>query len=72
MKQYLRALAAFCIFMTAMNSYFAVLSAYSVEEMTLSEKVGQLLMTQFSGEKANEDAVRLIQDLHIGGIIYYN
>lgn len=40
--------------------------------MTLEEKVGQILMVHVNGEEANEDAKTLIQDLHIGGFIYYN
>ncbi len=41
-------------------------------EMTLSEKVGQLLMVHFRGEEAGLDAQTLIQEVHVGGIIYYN
>lgn len=44
----------------------------SLSEMTLEEKVGQLLMVHFNGEKANKDAEILIQKVHVGGIIYYN
>lgn len=40
--------------------------------MSLEEKVGQLLMVQFHGDTANEDARVLIQDTKVGGIIYYN
>jgi beta-N-acetylhexosaminidase len=40
--------------------------------MTLEEKVGQLLMVSFRGEEANEDARKLIQEIKVGGIIYYN
>ena len=41
--------------------------------LSLEEKVGQLLMVHFHGEEANEEtARRLIQELHVGGIIYYN
>ncbi len=43
-----------------------------LQELTLEEKVGQLLMVHFHGEEANEDARILIQDLHVGGVIYYN
>lgn len=43
-----------------------------VEKLTLEEKVGQLLMVHFNGKEANEDARRLIQEMHVGGIIYYN
>lgn len=44
----------------------------SLEEMTLEEKVGQLLMVHFNGEIANEEAQILIQKLYVGGFIYYN
>lgn len=40
--------------------------------MTIEEKVGQLLMVNFHGEVANDDARTLIQETHVGGIIYYN
>ncbi len=40
--------------------------------MTLEEQVGQLLMVHFRGESINEDAIALVQDTHVGGIIYYN
>jgi beta-N-acetylhexosaminidase len=40
--------------------------------LSLEEKIGQLLIVHFNGESANEDARLLIQDLHVGGIIYYN
>lgn len=44
----------------------------SLGEMSIEEKVGQLLMTHFNGEIFNDDAQQLIQKAHIGGIIYYN
>lgn len=43
-----------------------------VKEMSLEEKVGQLLMVHFHGEEVNDDARFLVQKLHVGGIIYYN
>ncbi len=42
------------------------------KELSLEEKVGQLLMIHFQGETANENAQRLIQEIKVGGIIYYN
>lgn len=48
------------------------ISLSSVEEMTLEEKVGQLFIVQFHGEVANEDARLLIQEIKVGGFIYYN
>lgn len=47
------------------------LLSLSVEELSLEEKVGQLLIVHFHGEIANEEARSLVQDLSIGGIIYY-
>lgn len=44
----------------------------SVSDLTLEEKVGQLLLVHFNGHEANEEARQLIQELHVGGIIYYN
>lgn len=43
-----------------------------VEELSLEEKVGQLLMVNFYGEEANENAQQLIEKAFVGGIIYYN
>ncbi len=50
-------------------SYFF---AHTLKEMSLEEKVGQLLMVHFHGEEVNEDAITLVQKLHVGGIIYYS
>lgn len=47
-------------------------SLFCLHQMTLEEKVGQVLMVNFRGEVANEDAQTLIQETHVGGIIYYN
>lgn len=44
----------------------------SLEKMSIAEKVGQLLMVHFHGEEANDDARNLIENYHVGGIIYYN
>jgi len=41
-------------------------------EMSLEEKVGQILMVHFHGEVANEEAKALIQETKVGSIIYYN
>lgn len=46
--------------------------AYSAKEMSLEEKVGQILVVQFHGEEVNDDAKALVQDMHVGGFIYYN
>lgn len=47
------------------------LNAICIHEMTLEEKVGQLLVVHFHGHEANEDAKILIQDIKVGGIVYY-
>lgn len=53
-------------------TFISILSyLYSEQEMSLEEKVGQLLMVHFHGREANQDAKLLIQELHVGGIIYY-
>ncbi len=44
----------------------------SSKEMSLEEKVGQLLMVHFNGEEVNDDARALVQKTKVGGIIYYN
>lgn len=53
-------------------AFIQALSAFSVQDLTLEEKVGQLLMPCFRGASANEDARTLIQEVQVGGIIYYN
>lgn len=40
--------------------------------MTLEEKIGQVLMVHFHGEVANDEARALVQEIQVGGIIYYN
>jgi beta-N-acetylhexosaminidase len=47
-------------------------SKQHIHELTLEEKVGQVLMVHFIGEKINDDAKALVQDLKVGGVIYYN
>lgn len=44
---------------------------YASSDMSVEEKVGQVLMVHFRGESANACSDRLIRDLHVGGIIYY-
>jgi len=48
------------------------LLAYDLSKMSVEEKVGQMFMVYFDGEDANENALRLIKDAKIGGIILYN
>lgn len=44
----------------------------SIDDLTIEEKVGQLLMVHFNGTTVNDDACRLIEEAHVGGFIYYN
>ncbi len=43
-----------------------------VQDLTLQQKIGQLLMVHFDGEIPNEEAKTAIQELYVGSIIYYN
>lgn len=43
-----------------------------LKEMSLEEKVGQILMVHFQGEVINDNAKALIQEAKVGSIIYYN
>ena len=47
-------------------------ASYSLEDLTLEEKVGQLLIAHFNGDIVNEDAKTLITHVFVGGLIYYN
>lgn len=58
-------------FLSQMYLFVSLLAAVEVSDLSLEEKVGQLLMVHFHGQEANEDARRLIQEAHVGGIIYY-
>lgn len=60
-----------CIALFFLNTLFSQERSW-LEEMSIEEKVGQLLMVHFHGEVANEDAKVLVQDLKVGGILYYN
>lgn len=41
-------------------------------ELSLEEKVGQLMIVHFHGKVANRDAERLLNEAHVGGFILYN
>ncbi|MCP1185502.1 beta-N-acetylhexosaminidase [Paenibacillus sp. 1781tsa1] len=42
-----------------------------LNELTLEQKVGQLLMCGFHGQHADEQITHLIRNYHIGGVIYF-
>lgn len=49
----------------------SVCRAVTVDSLTLEEKVGQLLMVHVLEEQAGEEAKLLVQEAHVGGIIYF-
>ncbi len=46
-------------------------TSYDAKRLSLEEKIGQLLICHFHGEAVNEEARRLVQEIKVGGIIYY-
>ncbi len=48
-----------------------IFALFSVDDLTLEEKVGQTLMAHFTGSVVNEEAKLLLEEAHVGGIIYY-
>jgi beta-N-acetylhexosaminidase len=42
-----------------------------VEQMTLEQKIGQLVMCGFEGTEPSEEVLRLIREKAIGGVIYF-
>lgn len=42
-----------------------------LEELTVEQKVGQLLVAGFEGFQVGEDAVQAVQDYQVGGLILY-
>lgn len=52
-----------------------VLQLFSLEGNTpcsLEEKVGQLMMVSFQGEKGEGEVQKIVEECFIGGVIYYN
>ncbi|MDV7765959.1 beta-N-acetylhexosaminidase [Peribacillus sp. CSMR9] len=43
-----------------------------LEKMTLEEKIGQLMMVGFKGTEKNSEITELIEQKHIGGVIYFD
>lgn len=70
---FLRCSKHVCLLLLAIIGFaHADLQAKTIEKMTLEEKVGQLLIVHFQGEIVNHEAQTLINDVKVGGIIYYN
>lgn len=55
-----------------LSIFLSFIFSQTLKPLSLEEKVGQLLMVHFHGEDVNEDAVALVQKMHVGGIIYYS
>lgn len=47
------------------------LSIWAHAALTLEDQVGQLLVVHFAGDTANDSAKKLVQDVGVGGIVYY-
>lgn len=52
-------------------SLHSTLASATIAELTIEEKVGQMLMVHFQGACGNSDAKLLIEDVHVGGFILY-
>lgn len=66
-----RCLTLFLFFLFMILQPICVMAVPRVTEMTVEEKVGQILMVFFKGEEVNEEARTLIEKAHVGSIIYY-
>src|SRR5438105_1587039 len=58
----------FSLFLGTQSLFFG----FSPQELSLEEKVGQVFLVHFQGEEVNEEAISFIQELYVGGFIYYN
>ncbi|MGL5750355.1 MAG: glycoside hydrolase family 3 N-terminal domain-containing protein, partial [Paraclostridium sp.] len=43
-----------------------------IENMTLEEKIGQMIVAGFNGTKVNEEVNTLVKDLKVGGVILFS
>ncbi|MBA2368910.1 MAG: beta-N-acetylhexosaminidase [Candidatus Protochlamydia sp.] len=62
----------FYIFFIQIFCFSFAFSHPLINKMTLEEKVGQVMMVHFYGEVGNAEAEKLIRQINVGGIIYYN
>lgn len=44
----------------------------NIEEISLNEKIGQMLIVGFDGQNINENIKSLILDNHVGGVIFFS
>ncbi len=61
----------FLIFLIVYGRAFP-LSSLSLSSLSLEKKVGQVLMVHVHGQEENEEVKRFIQEIGVGGIIYYS
>src|SRR6056297_868277 len=59
-------------FYNFLNTGDKYLIDYKLENMSLAEKVGQLFQVGFHSKIADEKIIDLIENYHIGGIIYFS
>lgn len=59
------------VFLFCTLAFWSPLWGGLCDVLTLEEKVGQLLMVHFRGNQLNPEAKKLINELKVGGIIYY-
>lgn len=59
-------------FSVAIFFVMGLVHGFCEESLLLEEKIGQLLMVHFRGERSNEEAKILIQEVQVGSVIYYN
>ncbi len=59
------------VFLLAYFLFSSLFSSQYHDDLTIEEKVGQILMVHFNGDKVTRETKTLIQEIKIGGIIYY-
>ena len=43
-----------------------------MDDMTLEEKIGQLMIVGFQSSEVDEHITKMIEDYHLGGVILYD
>lgn len=61
----------FFIFLTILPVVFTKGHCANPSDLTLEQKIGQLLLVHFHGKEANQEAEALLSKAHVGGFIYY-
>jgi beta-N-acetylhexosaminidase len=57
---------------TASASCVLFFNSFSAHSLSLEEKIGQLLIVTCPSSEINDDCKSIINDLHVGGFIYYS